>query len=259
MGSHTIRMNNFWRYLTSLAYPWRGQATVSKVFQKIPWHQSYHWCNWVFIEKPIFPCGQKATWSDYKHHNTLKLLVRIAASGAFTFISKLRSGSTSDWKIVQESGLIDLLEKGDHLMADRGFNIRDLLTRRGVKLNIPPFSKSRFAYSTYHTSKKAKEELTLLTNPEPLSPPRYKPLPCLHFQQQMCTITCSTFLSYCHYFNFLHLSFFVVVVSQGNSCLEKEVQQHQALPKSEYTLNVQSKDWKTSESSKAICHSQWWK
>lgn len=56
-------------------------------------------------------------------------------------------------KIVQESGLIDLLEKGDHLMADRGFNIGDPLTRRGVKLNIPPFSKGRFANFTYHTSR----------------------------------------------------------------------------------------------------------
>ena len=107
-----------------------------------------------FIEKPTSPCAQKATWSDYKHHNTLKLLVGIAPCGAFIFISKLWSGSTSDRKIVQESGLIDLLEKGDHLMADRGFNIRDLLTRRGVKLNIPPFSKGRFADSTYHTSQK---------------------------------------------------------------------------------------------------------
>lgn len=52
-------------------------------------------------------------------------------------------------KIVQESGLIDLLEKGDHLMADRGFNIGDLLTRRGVKLNIPPFSKGRFATTLF--------------------------------------------------------------------------------------------------------------
>ncbi|XP_068723336.1 uncharacterized protein [Montipora capricornis] len=94
-----------------------------------------------FIEKPTSPCAQKATRSDYKHHNTVKLLVGIAPNGAFTFISKLWSGSTSDRKIVQESGLIDLLEEGDHLMADRGFNIRDLLTRRGVKLNIPPFSK----------------------------------------------------------------------------------------------------------------------
>ena len=113
-----------------------------------------------------------------------------------------------------------------------------------MKLNIPPFSKGRLvANSTYHTSKKAKEELSLLTNPEPLSHPKHKPLPCLHFQQQMCTITCCTFLSCCHYFNFLDLSFFVVVVSQGNSCLEKEGQQHQALPKSEYMLNMQSKDF----------------
>ena len=97
-----------------------------------------------FIEKPISPCAQRASWSDYKHHNTLKLLVGIAPNGAFTFISKLWSGSASDRKIVQESGLIDLLEDGDHLMADRGFNIRDLLTRRGVKLNIPLFSKGKF-------------------------------------------------------------------------------------------------------------------
>lgn len=94
-----------------------------------------------FIEKPTYPCAQKATWSDYKHHNTIKQLVGIAPSGAFTFISELWSGSTSDHKIVLESGLIDLLQEGDHVMADRGFNIRDLLTRIGVKLNIPPFSK----------------------------------------------------------------------------------------------------------------------
>ena len=69
--------------------------------------------------------------------------------GAFTFISKPWSGSTSDRKIVQEGGLIELLDKGDNLMADRAFNIRDLLARRGVILNIRPFSKGRFANSTY--------------------------------------------------------------------------------------------------------------
>ena len=94
-----------------------------------------------FIEKPTSPCTQKATWSDYKHHNTVKLLVGIAPNGALTFISELWSGSTSDRKIVQESGLIDLLQEGDHVVADRGFNIRNLLTRRGVNSNIPPFSK----------------------------------------------------------------------------------------------------------------------
>lgn len=80
-----------------------------------------------------------------QHHNTLKLLVGISPSGAFTFVSELWTGSTSDCKITQESGLVnlvlDLLEKGDHVMADRGFNIRDLLTKKTVHLNIPPLSK----------------------------------------------------------------------------------------------------------------------
>jgi len=38
-------------------------------------------------------------------------------------------------------GLIDLLEEGDHVVADRGFTVRDLLPKKGVKLNIPPFTK----------------------------------------------------------------------------------------------------------------------
>ena len=109
-----------------------------------------------------------------------------------------------------------------------------------IRLRTIPTTKN-IRNRNNHTSKKAKEELSLLTNPEPLSPPKHKR--CLHFQQQMCTITCCTFLSYCHYFILLHLSFFVVIVSQGNSYLEKEVQQHQALPKSEYTLNMLSKDF----------------
>ena len=149
-----------------LRWPTREEVKrqFPKSFKKYPDTSVITDATEFFIEKPTSPCAQRAAWSDYKHHNTLKLLVGIAPCGAFTFILKLWSGSTSDWKIVQESGLIDLPEKGDHLMADRGFNIRDLLTRRGVKLNIPPFSKGRsVANFIYHTSKKAKEELSLLT------------------------------------------------------------------------------------------------
>ena len=130
---------------TLLRWPTREEVKrqFPKSFKKYPDTRVIIDATEFFIEKPTSPCAQKATWSDYKHHNTLKLLVGIAPCGAFTFISKLWSGSTSDRKIVQESGIIDLLEEGDNLMADRGFNIRDLLTRKGVKLNIPPFSKGR--------------------------------------------------------------------------------------------------------------------
>ena len=42
-----------------------------------------------------------------------------------------------------KSGLIDKLEPNDDCMADRGFNIRDLVTERRATLNIPPFSKGK--------------------------------------------------------------------------------------------------------------------
>ena len=36
-----------------------------------------------------------------------------------------------------KSGLLDLLEAGDSVMADRGFTRADLLEMKGVTLNIP--------------------------------------------------------------------------------------------------------------------------
>ena len=53
-------------------------------------------------------------------------------------MSKLHGGSTSDREIFEKSGLLDLLEPGDSIMADRGFTIADLLDSKGVSVNIPP-------------------------------------------------------------------------------------------------------------------------
>ena len=66
-------------------------------------------------------------------------MVGITPLGAFSFISKLWTGSTSDTHITQESDLLDLLEEGDHVMTDRGFTIMDLLTKK-VVLNVPLLS-----------------------------------------------------------------------------------------------------------------------
>ncbi|XP_068703808.1 uncharacterized protein [Montipora foliosa] len=129
-----------------LRWPSKQEITthMPNSFSKYPGARVIIDCTEFFIEKPSSPSTQKATWSDYKHHNTVKLLVGITPSGAFSFISKLWSGSTSDRRVTQESGLIDLLEEGDQVMADRGFIISDLLTKKGVKLNMPPFTKGNY-------------------------------------------------------------------------------------------------------------------
>lgn len=65
-------------------------------------------------------------------------MIAITPSGAVSFISDLFGGSISDKDLTASSGLLDLLESGDSVMADKGFTIADLLESRGVTLNIPP-------------------------------------------------------------------------------------------------------------------------
>jgi len=74
-----------------------------------------------------------------KNHNTFKVLVGISPDGTMVYISHLYEGSVSDVDLVQQCGLLSLLESGDSVMADKGFDIQHLLSRLGVRLNIPPF------------------------------------------------------------------------------------------------------------------------
>ena len=64
-----------------------------------------------------------------------------------TFVSDLYPGSTSDKELTRRSGLLDMLEPGDSVMADRGFDIEEDLALIGVRLNIPPFLKGKHQLS----------------------------------------------------------------------------------------------------------------
>jgi len=83
---------------------------------------------------------QRQTFSSYKQRNTFKGLVGVAPNGVITFVSKLYPGSTSDKAIVAASGVLDQMESGDMILADKGFVMQDLMPL-GVSLNVPPFLK----------------------------------------------------------------------------------------------------------------------
>ncbi|XP_068085171.1 uncharacterized protein Camp [Anabrus simplex] len=97
----------------------------------------------ITIAKPKNPTAQQATFSTYKNANTTKVLIGINPSGFISFISDAYGGAISDRQLFIRSGMLDLLEEGDSVMADRGFNIQDLLCTKGVTLNIPPFLKGK--------------------------------------------------------------------------------------------------------------------
>lgn len=71
----------------------------------------------------------------------MKLPVRITPSGALSFISDVYSGAISDSEIAITLGLTENLEPMDDVMADRGFNLTDLVTMRNATLNILSFAK----------------------------------------------------------------------------------------------------------------------
>ena len=100
-------------------------------------------CTEIFIQKPSCFRAQSDTFSSYKSHNTAKGLIGIAPNGAVTFVSELYGGHCTDKAIVEDCGILQLLSEGDSVMADRGFEIQDLLARKKVYLNIPPFMRCK--------------------------------------------------------------------------------------------------------------------
>ena len=95
----------------------------------------------IFLQTPSDLFMQSSTWSNYKHHNTAKVLIGCTPNGAVSYVSQLFVGSVSDVELTRVCGYLDTLEgkAGVSVMADRGFTIRDLLSTKNVALNIPPF------------------------------------------------------------------------------------------------------------------------
>ena len=94
----------------------------------------------IAIEVPSSPASQSVSWSDYK--NTVKVLTGITPQGNMSSVSCTFEGSMSDKELTRQSGLLDLLEPDDEVMANKPFNVQDLLTPVGAKLVM--LSKLRY-------------------------------------------------------------------------------------------------------------------
>ena len=98
---------------------------------------------------------QKHSESYSSYNTTLKGLVGVDPKGGIIYISQLYEGSISDKEIVKRSGFLEILKlklltreikNGDAVMADKGFDIQNILQKLGLRLNIPPFFKDKVGF-----------------------------------------------------------------------------------------------------------------
>ena len=82
-------------------------------------------CTEIFIERPSNLTARSQTWSNYKQHNTAKVLIAITPHGTISYMSKAWGGRVSDKFISEQSGFLDKIMPGDLVLADRGFTIED--------------------------------------------------------------------------------------------------------------------------------------
>jgi len=82
----------------------------------------------------VFPCKYRSRHYDC---HTVKWLVGITPGGTVVYISDAYPGSTGDADMVRLSGLLDLLDPGDALLCDRGFNILGPCVKKGIFLIMP--------------------------------------------------------------------------------------------------------------------------
>lgn len=100
-------------------------------------------CTEIFIDRPKRLKTRAQTFSNYKKHNTAKVLIGITPTGAFSFISSVWGGKVSDKEIVEKSGFLDKLMHGDQVLADRGFVNNEEFAVRGATLTVPAFTRGR--------------------------------------------------------------------------------------------------------------------
>ena len=100
-------------------------------------------CFEIFIDRPSNLSARASTWSNYKHHNTAKVLLGIAPQGIVSFVSECWGGRVSDKHLTEHCGILRKLLPGDVVLADRGFDIAESVAMVQAQLHIPAFTKGK--------------------------------------------------------------------------------------------------------------------
>ncbi|XP_035232885.1 uncharacterized protein LOC118204694 [Stegodyphus dumicola] len=100
-------------------------------------------CTEIFIDKAFNLDVRSQTFSNYKHHNTVKFMIACSPTGCVTFISKLYGGRISDKEITKLSGFLDKVENGTVILTDRGFQIDELVASKGATVIMPSSTKGK--------------------------------------------------------------------------------------------------------------------
>ena len=100
-------------------------------------------CFEIFINRPTNLMARAQTFSNYKHHNKVKVLIGIFPQGTISFVSEAWGGRTSDKFSTENFGSLRNPLPGDLVPADRGFTIHDKVMFYHENLNIPAFTKGK--------------------------------------------------------------------------------------------------------------------
>lgn len=113
-------------------------------------------CFEIFIDRPSNLHARAQTFSNYKHHNTVKVLIGITPQGAISYVSEAWGGRTSDKFLTENCGFLENLLPGDLVLADRGFTIQEQIWFKHADLNIPAFTKGKNQLDPYEIEKTRK-------------------------------------------------------------------------------------------------------
>ena len=97
-------------------------------------------CFKIFCECPTDLMARAQTFSNYKHHNTVKYLIAITPQGIISFVSKGWGGRVSDKHLTEHCSLLSYILPGDVVLADHGFTVQDSVGIYCTEVKMPPFT-----------------------------------------------------------------------------------------------------------------------